>query len=72
MPHFPPDRRISLDDWGTGRRHSGWCEQLGYQDDANVPQLIPLIREAGVPVDEATSRTSSRPSSSRRDGRAGE
>lgn len=53
VPHVPPGERITADD--LGHRDDGITfvrALLGYQDEPNVPAMLPLVRDAGVRVDE--------------------
>ena len=53
VPHVPPEKMLSVDD--LGHRDDGIVlvrAKLGYQDEPNVPALLPQIREAGVQLDE--------------------
>jgi KUP system potassium uptake protein len=54
-PHVPDEKRLTIDN--LGYRDDGIsyaAARFGYMDAANVPALIPLIRETGIesPLDE--------------------
>ena len=49
VPHVPPEQRIQVGD--LGYRDDGISfvrARLGYMDEPNVPDMIPLIKEAGL------------------------
>jgi KUP system potassium uptake protein len=49
VPHVPPSQRLAVDALGHGDdRITHVTARYGYNDDQNVPALIPLINRAGI------------------------